>query len=557
MNNNKIKMKKIYLSIFALAATLASHAQFFTYTSYRGAFGVQGAGDWTAGWTEWNPEEKVYPATTMTANSNITSNTTWHSSDVVFLQNKVYVTNGATLTIEPGCIIRGDKATEGTLIISKGAKIMAQGTSSNPIVFTSNEAEDGSRLPGDWGGVILLGQATMNQGSAVVEGGLDATLASYGGTNDADNSGILKYVRIEFAGFEFQQDKEINGLTLGAVGSGTTIDHIQVSFTNDDSYEWFGGAVNCKYLIAFRGVDDDFDTDYGYHGNVQFGLVVRDPDLSDGCACSNSESFESDNDGSGTSASPYTSAIFSNVTCIGPYRGNTSAVLPAGADFKRALRIRRNSALKICNSIFCDWPTGFYVDGSQAENNFSTAAGTDSSALFANNIIAGMASANMGVNSGSSFDISTYFTNNNNTSYAGSSSVQFVNPYPAELFNTPDYHIQAGSPAASGSDFTNSIFGTLQYESVKEISKNMSMGLFPNPCTDKTILNIQLMESAMVSIEICDITGRQVSTVQGDVITNAGTHTYNLDTQALNSGIYLVNVKTNNSPQVLKLTITK
>ena len=181
--------------------------------------------------------------------------------------------DGATLTIEPGTVIRGSKANKGALIIEKGAKIMAEGTLDNPIVFTSNQ-DAGSRSYGDWGGVILLGKATVNKVDPIIEGGPTST---YGGSDDADNSGIIKYVRIEFPGIAFQPDKEINGLTFGGVGSGTTIDYIQVSYSGDDSYEWFGGAVNVKHLIAFRGWDDDWDTDYGYHGMAQFCVDLRDP----------------------------------------------------------------------------------------------------------------------------------------------------------------------------------------------------------------------------------------------------------------------------------------
>jgi hypothetical protein len=152
------------------------------------------------------------------------------------LDGWVYVKSGATLTIEPGTVIRGSKANKGALIIEKGARIIAEGTASDPIIFTSNQ-DAGSRSYGDWGGVIVLGNATVNKVDPVIEGGPTST---YGGSDDADNSGVLKYVRIEFPGIAFQPDKEINGLTMGGVGTGTEIDYVQVSFSGDDSYEWFG-----------------------------------------------------------------------------------------------------------------------------------------------------------------------------------------------------------------------------------------------------------------------------------------------------------------------------
>lgn len=164
------------------------------------------------------------------------------------LKGWVYIANGAELTIEPGTIIKGDKQTKASLIAERGGKLIAQGSASEPIVFTSEEAP-GNRKPGDWGGVILCGKARNNQTEMQIEGG---PRTKHGGNDDADNSGVLSYVRIEFAGYPFNTDQEINGLTLGSVGSGTKIDHVQVSYSNDDSYEWFGGTVNCKYLVAYH-----------------------------------------------------------------------------------------------------------------------------------------------------------------------------------------------------------------------------------------------------------------------------------------------------------------
>ena len=159
---------------------------------------------------------------------------------------------------------------------------------------------------------------------------------------------ILKYVRIEFPGIAFQPDKEINGLTMGGVGSGTTIDYVQVSFSGDDSYEWFGGAVNAKHLIAFRGWDDDFDTDYGYRGMVQYAVSLRDPAVAD--AGSGSNSFESDNDAAGSEETPYTQALFSNVSSFGPLVTPATTINP---NYKRAMHLRRNTKLNIYNSAFC------------------------------------------------------------------------------------------------------------------------------------------------------------------------------------------------------------
>ena len=288
------------------------------------------------------------------------------------LKGWVYIGNGAQLTIEPGTVIKGDKTTMASLIVEKGGKLIAQGTATEPIVFTSNSPK-GQRKPGDWGGVIICGQARNNQQSDMqIEGG---PRSHHGGNNDADNSGVLSYVRIEFAGYPFQPDQEINGLTLGSVGSGTKIDHVQVSFSNDDSYEWFGGTVDCKYLVAYRGWDDDFDTDNGFSGNVQFCLSVRDPRIAD---TSKSNGFESDNCSDGTAIEPYTTCTFSNVTFVGPCGRdgfeNTANDYINGGDyfpnigsalgqFQSAMQVRRGSRLNCYNSVAVGFPIGIIIDG--------------------------------------------------------------------------------------------------------------------------------------------------------------------------------------------------
>jgi hypothetical protein len=293
----------------------------------------------------------------------IATNTTWTESKKYLLKGFVYVAEGVTLTIEAGTIIKGDKDTKGSLIVKTGAKIVAQGTAQKPIVFTSSQPK-GTRSYGDWGGIILLGKAKVNKSPATVEG---ENLSTFGGADDEDNSGILKYVRIEFAGIAFEPDKEINGLTFGGVGRGTTIDYVQVSYSGDDSFEWFGGTVNAKHLIAFRGLDDDFDTDNGYSGKVQFGLALRDPNIADQCSCSSSNGFESDNDGNGTDALPQTSASFANMSVM-IAQGTVNGKYNTGA------LIRRNSAISLYNTLIVGaYPkAGIEFNGTASQNNFKT-----------------------------------------------------------------------------------------------------------------------------------------------------------------------------------------
>lgn len=284
----------------------------------------------------------------------ISSDMTLSAAKKYTLKGNVFVASGATLTIEPGTVIFGDKVSKGALIVERGATINAAGTADKPIVFTSS-APISFRNYGDWGGVILLGKAQNNQSAnQPIEGITAGSNGQFGGTEDGDNSGTMTYVRIEFAGIALSTDNEINGLTMGSVGSGTTLHHIQVSYSGDDSYEWFGGTVNAQYLVAYRGWDDDFDTDFGFRGNVQYAVSFRDPNIADK---SGSNGFESDNDGSGSDKTPRTAAKFSNVSWFGPY---TFAALKSGAlnkdnasaNFQFGGHIRRNTNLQIYNSVF-------------------------------------------------------------------------------------------------------------------------------------------------------------------------------------------------------------
>ncbi|HET6996243.1 MAG TPA: hypothetical protein VFI06_14720 [Chitinophagaceae bacterium] len=361
-------MKTKILSILSLLCTTAILVNAQEATTYRGAFAPAPAPMWTDNWTNWDPQNTFYPTTTViiTANTVLTGSVVWTRNNTYKIQGLVYVDTLATLTIEPGTVIRGDEqVANSSLIVQRGGKLIANGTPCDPIVFTSNKAA-GARAKGDWGGVILLGKARNNLGQAAIEGiQTNNPRVTHGGTDDADNSGSMKYVRIEYAGFIFSNNNEINALTFGSVGSGTAIDYIQASFSNDDAYEWFGGSVNAKHLVAYRCLDDDLDTDNGFSGLIQFALIVKDPAISDDPAISTSEGFESDNDATGTTNTPKTSARFYNITQIGAFRcGSNSGPIsqPSATGFRRGVRIRRQSELKIYNSIFLSNWRGLFLD---------------------------------------------------------------------------------------------------------------------------------------------------------------------------------------------------
>jgi hypothetical protein len=392
-----------------------------------------------------------------------TENRTLKAANVYKLRGLVYVTNGAILTIEPGTKIVGENGKNGGLIITRSAKIIADGTADKPIVFTS-EAATPNR--GDWAGLVILGNAPTNaafngvQGIGEIEGGINNSdgLGLYGTPatqqqNPADNSGILRYVRIEYAGYAFLPDKEINGLTLGGVGNQTVIDYVQVSYANDDSFEWFGGTVNCKHLIAYKGLDDDWDMDNGYAGKVQFGISLRDSAIAD---ISGSNGFEVDNDANGSTLTPQTSAVFSNMTVIGPRATLTNI---GNSNFRRGMHLRRNSSISIFNSIVMGWPVGLLVDAAAGRpTDLNITGGT---MLLNNNIIASnntqfSYSASTSAPTGwTTADLTNYFNQaaNGNSVLAAVTDVTLTAPFKYD--NTVDFNPATGSSALTGAAFTS------------------------------------------------------------------------------------------------------
>jgi hypothetical protein len=311
------------------------------------------------------------PATT-TLTGNINTTTTLTSDKVWTLKGYVYVTDGAKLIIQPGTTIVSDVAEKGALCIERGSQIIAEGTQSKPIVFTSGRPE-GQRSPGDWGGIVILGRAKTNRSSEpTIEGGIGRP---YGGTNDSDNSGVMRYVRIEYAGIAALPNSEINALTLGGVGNGTILENIQTIYANDDAFEFFGGTVNGKNLYAFATADDDFDFDFGYTGMITNGVAKRDPQFVDSGDAGNG--VECDNDGTGSAAQPYTHPKLFNMILVGP---NVSTAL---ANHNLGLRFRRSTQFTMKNSIVWGWMKG----GLSLESNETAQFVKDGVSVFENNSV--------------------------------------------------------------------------------------------------------------------------------------------------------------------------
>jgi hypothetical protein len=311
------------------------------------------------------------PSTT-TLTGNINTTTTLTSDKVWTLKGYVYVTDGAKLIIQPGTTIVSDVAEKGALCIERGSQIIAEGTQSKPIVFTSGRPE-GQRSPGDWGGIVILGRAKTNRSSEpTIEGGIGRP---YGGTNDSDNSGVMRFVRIEYAGIAAMPNSEINALTLGGVGNGTILENIQTIYANDDAFEFFGGTVNGKNLYAYATADDDFDFDFGYTGMITNGVAKRDPQFVDSGDAGNG--VECDNDGTGSAAQPYTHPKLFNMILVGP---NVSTAL---ANHNLGLRFRRSTQFTMKNSVVWGWMKG----GLSLESNETAQFVKDGVSVFENNSV--------------------------------------------------------------------------------------------------------------------------------------------------------------------------
>ncbi len=376
------------------------------------------------------------------------------------IKGQVFVRSGKVLTIEAGTVIYGDKKTKGVLVIDRGGKIEANGTASQPIVFTSNQ-EAGIRDRGDWGGLVILGNANTNQTNPAIEG--ITPVVNFGTTNntanDNESSGTLKYVRVEFAGIELTPNNETNSITLGGVGRGTVIENCMVSFGGDDGYEWFGGTVNAKNLVSFATWDDDFDVDYGFSGNVQFALAVRYPSYADQ---SQSNGFECDNGPDDTDLQPYTTGTFSNVTVVGPIKQGTSV---SNGNYAHAIDLRRRTSVSITNSVFAGFPRGIRMNQQSVFNQYD---GATPNGILANNILLTPSSNAVSVGSGmtaTTSDVENYWNTNNilvkssmsdslYTVHGLKSDWFFASGVLANAYSTsPDFTVTSGT-ASTGADFT-------------------------------------------------------------------------------------------------------
>ena len=336
-------------SAAASGATVIDNA-FFDAVGFYGAFDPNRP-LWTNGWTALSDYGHTQGIIDLNDNSiNAGETLTLESGNTYLLDGFTYVEEGATLIIEPGVVIKAKQQpttadNSSALIISRGAQIFANGTAEYPIIFTSEVEDLGFEDRGLWGGVIILGAATTNRGAEGQIEGVPSgeTRAAYGGDDDNDNSGVFRYVSIRHGGSVLGTGDEINGLTMGAVGAGTTIEYVEVYANLDDGFEWFGGTVNTRYLVAAFCGDDGFDYDEGWRGKNQFWFGIQDV---------NTAGRVGEHDG-GTlqeTAPPFSTPYILNATYIGAGIENT----PQG-DGSEAIVFRDNAGGTYMNGIITEY----------------------------------------------------------------------------------------------------------------------------------------------------------------------------------------------------------
>jgi len=509
-----------------------------------------------------------------------TGTTTWTADNVYILQGMVFVNDGQTLTIEPGTVIKGAPGTganASALIVARGAKIMAEGTVNHPIIFTfEGDPLDGS-VPydtrGQWGGVIVLGSGVLNSvpGESAIEGIPTSEIRGlYGGSNDNDDSGVIKYVSIRHGGTDIGAGNEINGLTLGGVGSATLIDYVEIFANNDDGIEFFGGKPNVKHALVVFCADDSYDYDEGFRGNGQFWVTVQDAVGGVGDRGGEHDGGTDPEDGT-----PYATPTISNVTYIG--RG-----VDAG---KRALTFRDNAGGFYSNSVFANWAKGTDIEklasGEDSYNRFDVGdlsidnnvywdvvsdGGAPAEDLFKVSFADGVS------DNGESAAFAASYNANGNQSGDLGLVYDDVSPGSNALQLVPNMGPAYGADVPSDNWFDDvSYKGAFQpnadawikgwtlldqmgfladvVTSLNEIVE-LESKVYPNPAED--ILNIELAEQAdLLAIDILDISGRLINTIEFKNVNNR----ISLDVNDLISGLYLISLKSNKATRSFKVFI--
>ncbi|MCV9929661.1 hypothetical protein OIU83_18510 [Flavobacterium sp. LS1R49] len=403
--------------------------------------GIMGYSNWLNNWTEFKPNKVDYGEANQILAGKITVNTKLMKKNIYVLQGNVYVTNNAVLTIEPGTLIIGDFDSKGTLVITKGSSIIADGLETDPIVFTSNKTV---KKAGDWGGIVILGDAPINKFGNIssVNYDLDPSLTTYGGDNAASNSGILRYVRIEFAGKKVKGSGNMNALTLAGVGSKTTLENVMASFAGGDSFDMIGGDLNITKFVSYKSINNDFKFTQGTQCKVYNSLAVRSSYLTsnkEGSRCMEVASYDKKEETDFTKKQTLVTAA--NITMLNDSE-NISADIQSGL-VKEAIYVGNNAALELKRSVISGFNPAVVLD-SKIEINDANLKKIKFEEMYFNlckgNIFTEFNSNNEDLENwyGNSIFFNVYSQSNNSETF-----IDISNP------KRPDYRLNIGKITAS------------------------------------------------------------------------------------------------------------
>ena len=574
----------------------------FYRTTFTGAFGSR---NWAKGWTTLD-KQGYFAADTQS--SSVVSvqddqfdqkgDYYWTSDKTYVLEDMVFIKPGSRLFIEAGTVVKGalgvgNNATG--LVITRGAQIFAEGTADNPIIFTSETDELNGNLSSEdrglWGGLVILGAAgTNNQtpgGVRLIEGVNEiadpASLAEYGGSSDDDNSGVVRYVSIRHSGINVGDvaGNEIQGLTLGGVGRGTTIEYVEVFASNDDGFEWFGGTVDARFLVSAFNTDDAFDWDEGFRGRGQFWFAIQDPYTQDDGYGRGMELDGAIGDEKGT---PFAIPTLSNITILGA--GLTAK--PNAGDGSQLLIMRDNTGGKFYNSIFGDGAFfALTVEDVSAEAEFDSRKRLENGDIvFQNNLFWGFGNGNTSTTMFPQDFVRSVLT-------AQSNSNRLVDFKLRSLSRTTNGNLDprpaAGSPAWDGAraltdnwfvkttyvgafdarnwmanwtklyddGYLNTDFITSDRNDDSSLPTSFSLDQnYPNPFNPTTNISFNLPASVNVELNVYDALGRKVATLINHKM-NAGVHNITFDAANLASGIYMYELKSGSTRLTQKMTLIK
>lgn len=426
----KKSLQIIWIALFSVCSVNAQQEK-----------GIMGYSNWLNNWTEFKPNKVDYGEANQILAGRISVNTKLLKKNIYVLQGNVYVTNNAVLTIEPGTLIIGDFDSKGTLVITKGSSIIADGLETDPIVFTSNKAV---KKAGDWGGIVILGDAPINKFGNISSFNydLDPSLTTYGGDNTASNSGILRYVRIEFAGKKVKGSGSFNSLTLAGVGSKTILENVMASYSGGDSFDMIGGDLNINKFVSYKSINNDYKFTQGTQCKIYNSLAVRSSYLTsnkEGSRCMEIASYDKKEETDFTKKQTLVTAA--NITMLNDSE-NISADIQSGL-VKEAIYVGSSAAIELKRSVISGFNPAVILD-SKIEINDANLKKIKFEEMYFNqckgNIFTEFNSNNEDLENwyGNSIFFNVYSQSNNNETF-----IDISNP------KRPDYRLNIGKITAS------------------------------------------------------------------------------------------------------------